>query len=126
MRLRNTKKILLLINYFNFEPQLFELAALVESKTTLKSGFSSLYARKSPFCKAFPSIRALTVWWAHSYSVRKWRKVAQSGFFERKTLKFGETHLCFAELTLSVSMQKAVSLCRAGIVTSSFREVQGS
>ncbi|CAI8959969.1 hypothetical protein EMIT0P253_60022 [Pseudomonas sp. IT-P253] len=36
----------------------------------------SLYAPKSQFCKGFPLIRALTVRWPHSYSVRKWRKVA--------------------------------------------------
>ncbi len=62
---------------------------------------------KSPFYKGFPSPRALTVVWAHSYSVRKWRKVAQSGFLGRKTLKIGETLTCFAEPTLSVSMPKA-------------------
>ncbi|MGE8334373.1 hypothetical protein, partial [Pseudomonas laurylsulfatiphila] len=72
----NTKKILLLINYFNFRTQPPVLIQVIGQFHVPDSRYPSANDPKSQFCKGFPLIRALTVWWAHSYSVRKWRKVA--------------------------------------------------
>ncbi|RBL65124.1 hypothetical protein C3E98_044765, partial [Pseudomonas sp. MWU13-2625] len=66
----------LLINYFNFALQLIELLEVDALEYPSNSRCLSFKSPKSPFYKAFPSPRALTVVWAHSYSVRKWRKVA--------------------------------------------------
>ncbi len=72
----NAKKFLLLTNYFKFEVQTFVFVVCGVSKKTSAYCFATLSPPKSQFRKAFPTGRALTVWWAHSYSVRKWRKVA--------------------------------------------------
>ncbi|MDR7284623.1 hypothetical protein J2X84_003461 [Pseudomonas corrugata] len=73
---RKTKKILLLTNYFNFRAQPSELSQVIGCNDTSDFRITPSYAPKSQFCKGFPLIRALTVRWPHSYSVRKWWKVA--------------------------------------------------
>ncbi|HWT69351.1 MAG TPA: hypothetical protein VN214_09615, partial [Pseudomonas sp.] len=75
-RFCNTEKILLLINYFNFRTQPSVLIQVIGQFHLPDTRAPSFYAPKSQFCKGFPLIRALTVQWAHSYSVHKWRKVA--------------------------------------------------
>jgi len=81
VRIGNAEKILIFIKHFNSKSYLLELNGFLPRPGTSDCFSLFLLYAKSPCSKGFPYERALTVRRADSYSVRKWRKVGESGFF---------------------------------------------